>query len=153
LVARRKAGLSWFGRRVRRWLLGVDLCCEGCCDSLLYLEEERARLGDDGRENHAGTEIRHKRALEPVEVGRIAGSVGRSRAFDTTFLPACSCSKERWKSVDLAFREGKTLLPVELYRLGDDYFVADGNHRVSVARHRGIPAVEALATDLSPGSR
>ena len=47
---------------------------------------------------------------------------------------------------------GKWLQPVELYKLDERYFVVDGNHRVSVARHRGVVAVDALVTEfLVPG--
>ena len=74
---------------------------------------------------------------EAVAVGSIVGSVGRGGSFDAGFLPVCSCSAERWKRVYGAFLEGKTLPPVELYKVGGAYFVADGNHRVSVARFRG----------------
>jgi len=45
-------------------------------------------------------------------------------------------------------REGKWLPPVELYKLGKDYFVADGNHRVSVARYLGVAAVDAVVTEF-----
>jgi hypothetical protein len=75
---------------------------------------------------------------EAVAVGSIVGSVGRCGSFDAGFLPVCSCSAERWKRVYAAFLEGKTLPPVELYKVGGAYFVADGNHRVSVARFRGL---------------
>ena len=43
---------------------------------------------------------------------------------------------------------GKFLPPVELYKLGGEYFVLDGNHRVSVARYRGIAAVDAMVTEF-----
>jgi hypothetical protein len=42
------------------------------------------------------------------------------------------------------------LPPVSLYKLGDAYFVLDGNHRVSVARYHGVPAVEADVTEFWP---
>ena len=37
-----------------------------------------------------------------------------------------------------------------LYKLGDDYFVEDGNHRISVARYHEPPDVEADVTELRP---
>jgi hypothetical protein len=39
---------------------------------------------------------------------------------------------------------------VSLYKLGDAYFVEDGNHRVSVARYHGVPDVEADVTEWRP---
>ena len=50
----------------------------------------------------------------------------------------------RWMSVDRAFNEGRPLPPVELYKIGERYFVLDGNHRVSVARFHGAAAVDAV---------
>jgi hypothetical protein len=35
------------------------------------------------------------------------------------------------------------LPPVQLYKVGDVYFVKDGNHRVSVARERGVEFIDA----------
>src|SRR3712207_7174126 len=54
-----------------------------------------------------------------------------------SFMPA-GASAGRWKRVDLAFRTGRDLPPVVLYKLGEDYYVVDGNHRVSVARFEGV---------------
>jgi hypothetical protein len=38
--------------------------------------------------------------------------------------------------------------PVELYRLGDAYFVKDGHHRVSVTRQLGRPTIEARVIEV-----
>lgn len=50
--------------------------------------------------------------------------------------------------MDRALREGKQLPPVKLYKLGEQYFVEDGNHRVSVSRYRGFQMIEAEVTEL-----
>jgi hypothetical protein len=52
--------------------------------------------------------------------------------------------------VDLAFREGRDLPPVILYKLGDDYYVEDGNHLVSVARFGGVETIDAEVTEFFP---
>jgi hypothetical protein len=40
---------------------------------------------------------------------------------------------------------------VSLYKMGDAYFVNDGNHRVSVARYHGIESIDAeVVTFRSP---
>ena len=41
-----------------------------------------------------------------------------------------------------------TLPPVDLYKIGDVYFVRDGNHRVSVARQLGQVDIDAYVTEL-----
>ena len=40
------------------------------------------------------------------------------------------------------------LPPIEVYKVGDVYFVADGNHRVSVARANGFKDIEAYVTEI-----
>ena len=84
-----------------------------------------------------------------VEVGRVVGSVGRWREFEAGFMPT-RASAERWKRVDLAFRRGEELPPVSLYKIGADYFVNDGNHRVSVARFLGAEMIDAEVTEFFP---
>ena len=61
-------------------------------------------------------------------------------------------SAERWKRVDRALLRGEELPPVSLYKLGERYFVEDGNHRVSVARYHGVEMIEAEITKFRPRS-
>ncbi len=81
--------------------------------------------------------------MREVPVSAIVGSVGRYRDFDRAFLPRQRGSKERWKRVDEAYYEDVPLPPVQLYKIGDVYFVRDCNHRVSVARDRGVEFIDA----------
>jgi hypothetical protein len=90
---------------------------------------------------------RGRRVVDPE---KIVGSVGRRRDFDRCFMPLRAAAGERWKRVDLAFYRDIVLPPVSLYKLGDAYFVEDGNHRVSVARYHGVPGVEAYVTEFWP---
>jgi hypothetical protein len=85
-----------------------------------------------------------------VEVARIVGSVDRHQQFDRGFMPAKASMAERWKRVDRAFHRGVELPPVRLYKLGDAYFVEDGNHRVSVARYQGVEWIDAEVTEYYP---
>jgi hypothetical protein len=82
-----------------------------------------------------------------VPVARIVGSVGRSRDFDRAFQPVQKHTRPRWESIYVAAVSGVTLPPVELYKVGDCYFVKDGNHRVSVARYLGAEFVDAEVTE------
>ncbi len=86
--------------------------------------------------------------VQTVELAKIEGSVGRCWDFDRAFMPVCSCRGERWRRVDRALREGRQLPPIKLYKLGEQYFVEDGNHRVSVSRYRDFLAIEAEVTEL-----
>jgi hypothetical protein len=93
---------------------------------------------------------RVRKGIRVVDPEKIVGSVGRCRDFDRCFMPLRAAAGERWKRVDLAFHRDKVLPPVSLYKLGDAYFVEDGNHRVSVARYHGVPGVEAYVTEFRP---
>jgi hypothetical protein len=100
------------------------------------------------RSLHAYNQVR--RGVRVVDTEKIVGSVGRRRDFDRCFMPLRAAAGDRWKRVDLAFHRGVDLPPVSLYKLGDSYFVEDGNHRVSVARYHGVPGVEADVTEFWP---
>jgi len=93
---------------------------------------------------------RRYRGTRVVEVDEIVGSVGRWRDFDRSFLPARASVGKRWKHIDRAFQRGEDLPPVELYKIGDAYFVVDGHHRVSVARYHAVPTVEAAVAEFHP---
>jgi len=80
---------------------------------------------------------------QEVPLDKIVGSVGRYRDFTRAFLPRNEALEDRWRRVS-AIKEGPTgLPPVELYQVGDVYFVRDGNHRISVARANGDKSIEA----------
>jgi len=103
----------------------------------------------DEARREQGAENRRYLGRRTVEVSRVVGSVGRWREFDGGFMPM-RASAGRWKRVDLAFRTGRDLPPVVLYRLGEDYYVVDGNHRVSVARFEGVEMIDAEVTEFFP---
>jgi nucleotide-binding universal stress UspA family protein len=99
----------------------------------------------------------NRRVLQDVPLDSIVGSVGRYEDFTRDFLPRRDSDKERWAKVELLASEGAGLPPIELFQIGDVYFVHDGNHRVSVARQNGHTHIEAYVTPvhtrvrLSPG--
>jgi hypothetical protein len=113
-------------------------------DGLPCFEDFRKKLGVVGG-------IRVGRRV--VRVEQIAGSVGRSSEFDQVFLPTKASVGERWKRIDRAFHRGEELPPVSLYNIGDSYFVADGNHRVSVARYQGVEWIDAEVTEFHTSAR
>ena len=86
------------------------------------------------------------RGLREIEVDKIVGSTGRYRDFTRTFLPRESVSPARWRTID-SIADGTGFPPIEVYQVGDVYFVRDGNHRVSVARQHGINLLEAYVIE------
>jgi hypothetical protein len=89
-----------------------------------------------------------KREPEMIPLAKIVGSVGRYRDFTREFLPKDSISPARWQAIDAALNSQAGLPPIEVYQVGDAYFVRDGNHRVSVARANGFKDIEAYVTVL-----
>lgn len=83
------------------------------------------------------------RGVQTVPIDKIVGSVGRYRDFDDQFLPTQNSTGERWRKVNRAFYDDINLPPIKLYKVGDVYFVLDGNHRVSVAREHGATYIDA----------
>lgn len=82
--------------------------------------------------------------LQNVSLQQIAGTVGRYPDFTRAFFPRKEHLQGRWKAIEQLVATGKSLPPVELYKVGEAFFVRDGHHRISVARHRGYSSIEAL---------
>jgi hypothetical protein len=78
-----------------------------------------------------------------IPVDRIVGSVDKVREFDPQFRPRSGRSRQRWERIAEAARRGEPLPPIDVYQVGDMYFVRDGHHRVSVHRSLGLKQIEA----------
>jgi len=89
------------------------------------------------------------RGVTEVPLDAIVGTLGRARDFNRAFLPREEVSRSRWEGVR-GLAEGQPgFPPVELYRVGEIYFVVDGHHRLSVARALGLDRVEARVREFS----
>ncbi len=128
--ARRKA----FLRRV-----GAYLRNDPSSNQLLSFDEVKSGLGAV-EQVYLG--------MRTVPVAKIVGSVGRHRDFDRAFLPSKEDLGVRWKKIDQMMHRAEELPPISLYKIGDAYFVRDGNHRVSVARQRGVEMIDAEVIEL-----
>jgi nucleotide-binding universal stress UspA family protein len=90
------------------------------------------------------------KVLQIVPLNKIIGSVGRTSDFDRNFLPLNDADEHRWANVKTHMISpiSKGLPPVDLYKIGEAYFVLDGNHRVSVAKQAGFKEIEAYVTEI-----
>ncbi|MCL4266883.1 MAG: universal stress protein [Anaerolineae bacterium] len=88
------------------------------------------------------------RGLQEIPLDKIVGSVGRYKDFTRTFLPRQDSIEHRWAKVKTAVHDLTGVPPIEVYQLGDAYFVIDGNHRVSVARDMGLSTISAYVTEV-----
>jgi len=120
--------------RQRAFLNDIRSTFSGRTNDLLPFHEIRQRLSPEG-ESYRG--------MQTVPVSQIVGSMDRFRDFDRTFLPRKKATQGRWTRIDRAYYEDVRLPPIQLYKVGDIYFVKDGNHRVSVARDRGVEFIDA----------
>jgi uncharacterized protein (TIGR00730 family) len=126
--ARRRA----FFRRLWRFLTRQQE------QGLLSFEEVRHKLKIRGQ---------HYAGLKTIPLDKIAGSVGRYQEFNRAFLPTQEHIRERWKRIyEVAHDAG--FPPIDVYKIGDVYFVRDGHHRVSVLKELGATTVEATVTEL-----
>jgi hypothetical protein len=86
--------------------------------------------------------------VQTIPLSKIIGSVGKYYDFDSHFRPKKHVSEKRFKDVKKAMRDGKNLPPVKLYQIRNDYYVMDGNHRVSVAKELGWDEIHAKVIEL-----
>lgn len=86
--------------------------------------------------------------MQYVEVDKIIGSEGRYHDFTYTFYPKKEMLRARWESVDRAAINNIILPPISVFKVGDYYFVRDGNHRVSVAKAQGTEFIDAEVVAL-----
>jgi nucleotide-binding universal stress UspA family protein/uncharacterized ParB-like nuclease family protein len=106
--------------------------------SLLSYEEVRQRLK---------VEETGKRTLQEIPLDAIVGSVGRYKDFTRKFLPRLESDKERWARVKESV-DAMGLQPVDVYQVGQVYFVLDGHHRVSVAKQIGAETILANVIEV-----
>lgn len=90
----------------------------------------------------------HDAGLQTIPIRLIRGSEGRSQDFDQAFHPLSAHTQRRWVSLAEARECGVVLPPVDLIQVGEEYFVRDGHHRISVARAFGQEEIEAQVTVL-----
>jgi len=122
------------------------------------LEEVLARLSGKSNELLSYNEVAQKlklrarsdRGIREIPVNAIVGSVSRYTDYTRTFLPRRPEDQERWARVKAVMADpvGVGMPPIEVYKVGEVYFVLDGNHRVSIARQEGFEFIEAHVIEV-----
>lgn len=128
--------------RRARWQAALEQALArltGRSDRLLSYEDVRRQVGAHGK---------IERGLHEIPVEAIVGSVGRYSDFTRTFLPRSDSMQERWARVKTVATDMTGWPPIDVFQLGDVYFVHDGNHRVSVARQMGMETIPAYVTEV-----
>ena len=92
------------------------------------------------------------RGVQTVPLKQIIGSVGRYQDFDDRFKFKKHLPSKRYNSILEAMRFGKTLPPVKLYQIKDEYYVLDGNHRVAAANKLHHDEILATIIEFIPSN-
>jgi nucleotide-binding universal stress UspA family protein len=87
-----------------------------------------------------------KLGMKDIPLDAIVGSVSRPKDFTRKFFPRDPVDPNRWQRVKLGMDQ--QIRPIEVYQIDQAYFVLDGNHRVSVARQRGMRTIPAYVTKI-----
>jgi uncharacterized ParB-like nuclease family protein len=91
-----------------------------------------------------------KRGITTVPLDKIKGSVGRYTDFDQQFRLKGAGNEERLASLTQAIQEGRSIPPVSLYQIKDNYYIVDGHHRVTAARNLKQSHIQAKILELLP---
>ena len=80
--------------------------------------------------------------VNDIPIEQIVGTLNRNSDFDNKFRPLKSYLRDRWVNAYLSLENGDWT-PIVVHKVGEEYYVEDGHHRVSVARSLGRTCIEA----------
>jgi hypothetical protein len=100
------------------------------------------------------TARRRDLGAQTIPLRSITGTVEAEKAasFDAAFRPPIR-SRGRWERIWTAASRGDTFPPISVFRVGDQHYVIDGHHRVSVSRALGAQNIDATVVELRPLKR
>jgi hypothetical protein len=110
---------------------------------------------------------RSDRGYKEIPTTKIVGSVGRAQNLRSDFFYKSGRVTARFTSIGRAMAEGRTLPPLEVYKVKmgrpandareqkpvTEYYVVDGHHRVAMAKKLGQDYLDAHVVEyrLAPG--
>ena len=100
------------------------------------------------------TEVRHNnpnkklRGVKEIRIDQIIGTLNRSNDFDHEFRPLKKHLLNRWVTAFMSLDHDEWS-PILVHKLGEQYYIEDGHHRVSVARSVGMVFIEAKIWEYS----
>ena len=103
----------------------------------------------DNQQKEEAYDERHL-GVQAVPLDKIVGSVGRYMDFNRQFRLRKDRPSARFESVKEAFENKVILPPITLYQIKNEYYVLDGNHRVSAAKNLGYEFIDAQITEFLP---
>ena len=115
-------------------------------------EKDSAKSFTEKQKTEAAVD-RRDIGLREVPLEKIVGSVGRYHDFDNQFRSKKDHEPRKLKRIKEAMRENISLPPVDLYKIKDEYYVLDGNHRVAAARQLQQTTIEAYVVEYLPSKQ
>ena len=137
-----RAGEDFESARFRAFRRAIRNALTGRGRRLVELDEVLEAAGAEGR-SFGG--------VQEIPINRIVGtaaSLAKANDFDPAFLPSTRRLRDRWTRVYTAMVEGGELPPIDVYKVGEGYYVIDGHHRVSVARSLGRDTINARIIEV-----
>lgn len=90
---------------------------------------------------------RMSKGREEIPLKQIVGSVDKYEFFTRSLMPLSTRLKNRWITIFNLAQGPRGFPPIDVYRVGEGYFILDGHHRASVSRYLGNQLIEANVTD------
>lgn len=90
--------------------------------------------------------------IKDIRVAEIVGTLNTETDFDHQFRPLKKHTLTRWVNAYI-LHEQDGWSPIVVHKVGEQYFVEDGHHRVSVARSIGMEFMEATVWEYSHHSQ
>lgn len=91
-----------------------------------------------------------KRGTSMVPLDKIVGSVGRYHDFDNQFRHGSGKGDERLTGIVEVMKAGKSMPPISLYQIKDDFYILDGHHRFKAAQQLGHEEIRSRIVELVP---
>ena len=126
--------------RQKAWIHSLKSIVNPEAGQLLSFHDVK-KLLKPGHESYLG--------MKAVPIENIVGSEDRYQDFSRHFFPKREHLRQRWMSIDKAHLTDVILPPIKLLKIGELYFVRDGNHRVSVALAQGVQTIDAEVIELT----
>lgn len=110
------------------------------------LEDNPYRFSTRQQDEDAYESIKRGTSMVPLE--KIVGSVGRYHDFDKQFRQAGGKKDERLQAILKAMKAGKSMPPIALYQIRDEYYIIDGHHRFKASQELGHTEIRSRIVEL-----
>ncbi|MBC7876413.1 MAG: hypothetical protein H7Y59_04510 [Anaerolineales bacterium] len=112
------------------------------------LTGRNSKLATFPRHTERGHANRKLIGVKDIHIDHIIGTLNRDSDFDDNFRPLGKHLFERWVNI-FANLDPDSWEPILVHKIGEQYYVEDGHHRVSVARSLGMLFIQAKVWEYS----